>query len=646
MTSTLGTLGARLGMRPGALRHAGLVVTASILGFISALALGIENPYWAAMPPWVVAQATRGLTWERSVLRLLGTVIGAAFGLTVIQVTREPIALILALGIWIAGCAFTAQVLRGVHAYGALLCGMTAAVVLCPAFLDPNHTRELALARIECTLIGVVFASLLPGMLSPDSRRSDFYSRVRALACDALDFSSATLRGDAPTAQAHRLLVAISETEATAGLVTAGSVDGYRRLHHVHALIYAAIEVMAASRAERPSKPGQAEAMRELAALLRRSTPGRRPDPAWNAAIAEAAAHSPRLERALTQLMAAELALFTTDDAADSRSFGRKLLQMAPHYDLDDALRLGFTCGGSVVLVALCAMVSGWKAGVLATLGVCIFCLILGTVPDPRGVSARMAAGVFAGAAAGAAHRLWIQPHLGSSLWLVVSLLPVLLLGAVARCIPALAITSVDLVMCFLLASQAGVDGSFPPSLVLAGAGALVTAVLSVTGAIHMAPRRNRGRDRARALRKDLRALIENGYRKGDDWGQQSSRHVMHLILHLCRPGSPTEESPAELLPVINLGHDIVSLQSFSRDPEESSLLSGELRCAEELLSGAASSPLQTAEKLDQLAGQQEGRVEETFVRFALCLRALAANLRASAPVLDIAELNHRSRTV
>lgn len=52
--------------------------------FVLAVLIGVENPYWAAMPVWVIAQSTRGLLLERAIYRIMGTVIGAAVGLLIL----------------------------------------------------------------------------------------------------------------------------------------------------------------------------------------------------------------------------------------------------------------------------------------------------------------------------------------------------------------------------------------------------------------------------------------------------------------------------------------------------------------------------------------------------------------------------------
>jgi hypothetical protein len=114
-----------------------------------------------------------------------------------------------------------------------------------PSVLRPEHAIELAVARVECTLIGVIVVTLVTGFWTPASPREDFYERVRRLAKEAMAFALAAPAEEAEACE-RQILREMSEVQVNASLVTAGSIEGYRRLHHVDALIVAAFAVMAA----------------------------------------------------------------------------------------------------------------------------------------------------------------------------------------------------------------------------------------------------------------------------------------------------------------------------------------------------------------------------------------------------------------
>jgi uncharacterized membrane protein YccC len=54
---------------------------AAQLALLAAWALGLQHTHWAAMSVWLIAQPTRGLLFEKSVLRVVGTFAGAGASL-------------------------------------------------------------------------------------------------------------------------------------------------------------------------------------------------------------------------------------------------------------------------------------------------------------------------------------------------------------------------------------------------------------------------------------------------------------------------------------------------------------------------------------------------------------------------------------
>ncbi len=142
--------------------------------------LHIENAYWAVMPVWVVSQPARGLLIGRAVFRVVGTLVGAAFGFALMWLDPGPAVVLACLGLWIAGWTAVLHLMRGVHSYGAMLAGMTAAVVLLPSLLHPAHGPALALARVECTLIGVLVVTFVTALWTPRSSVEEFRARLAA----------------------------------------------------------------------------------------------------------------------------------------------------------------------------------------------------------------------------------------------------------------------------------------------------------------------------------------------------------------------------------------------------------------------------------------------------------------------------------
>lgn len=151
----------------------GLQLFASaVLALALAHWLNLANPYWAAMPVWVVQQAYREDLVLRAVLRVVGTLVGAtlALGVVWLSLPHWVAAIVLAVGV---GCATAcASWIGTVMSYGAFMAGVTLFVVLLPEFtgfgvsmgLDPTAA---SLERILCTLIGVASVTAITFAFTP-----------------------------------------------------------------------------------------------------------------------------------------------------------------------------------------------------------------------------------------------------------------------------------------------------------------------------------------------------------------------------------------------------------------------------------------------------------------------------------------------
>jgi uncharacterized membrane protein YccC len=634
-------IGRSLGLNRAGLAHGLRLAFAAWLAFAIASLLHVGNAYWAAMPIWVVAQASRGLLLERAVLRFLGTVLGAAVGFGLLRLTDDPRLLLALLGLWVAANSAATQLLRGVLAYGALMSGMTAAVVILPSVLAPGHSAAVALARVECTLIGVVVVTLVTGLWTPVSPRQAFFRDVRRLASDAVGFVAAVLEGAPPEeadAGEQRILREMGEVQATASRVTAGSVEGYRRLHHVDALVTASLAVMAAGRAldQRLRREGGlagplADDLASLADLLRRTEP--RDAGAQRALLSRIERHDARLAHALDRLIRAEAAFGMEPGRADARSFGSKASYLAPHHDARLAAETGLATGAATFLAALLGYVSGWPMGELAALGVCIFSMVLGSLPMPRAVAPLMLLGVGIGVVTALFYRLAIQPHVTTIPALLLSIAPFILLGGLARASRRTAGPALDANMCFLLASQAVLPPVTDRVVILNEAAALMLAAGLVCPVVMALPRRvgRRAEAAMEAIHRDLLRMARQ--RAPEDPARReasAARQILRLSLHLGQMTGLRMPPRFSLLAVLNLGEAIARLQGLltrhDLDGATRQVLSevpAMLRCMREDPAGIAREIEHRARALDDRAAAE-------------VLRDAAAGLRASQALLTL----------
>lgn len=566
--SRLKSLANWIGIDRAGLFHALQLTISAWLSFSIAAAFHLHNAYWAAMPAWVVAQATRGLMLERGFFRIVGTLLGVGVGFLLLYATDQPYLKLTGFSVWIALCAALLHILRGVHAYGALMGGITAAIIVLPSVLDPDHTVERAIARVECTLIGVVVVTLVTGFFTPGSQRDVFYRRIRRLAGDAVDFAAHALRSTSTEAKERAILTEISDVDANASLISAGSVDGYRRLHHVHALVGASLEVMAAGIASRDRLQREAgevdirlpEALNTLAEHLRDNAPG---ETLWHD-LEEVRKTSPaRLDEALKQLRLADYVLFREPRSADAKSFGSKAVYLAPHHDWNLARQMAMVCGLTAFLSGAAGFASGWPVGLMTALGVTIFSMILSSVPWPQKLAPKLLTGIFSGVCAAMIYRLTIQPHITTMAGLLISVFPFMLVGSLSRASRRTAIPGLEACMCFMFISQAGMHAT-PPLKVFMDAGSIILGASLVGTGFLLIPRRpvNRAKVAAAQINRDLTRMLTDS---SANWQAQTSRQILRLMSHLAQASDLGEAAPQGLLPALNLGHAIREIQKATK---------------------------------------------------------------------------------
>ena len=574
-----------------AVRRALLFALAATLAFGLAALLHLRNPYWAAMPVWVIAQPQRGVLVERGVFRVLGTLVGAGVGLALMASHAPTLLLIAVLALWIAVNAGATHLLRGVHGYAALLAGMTAAIVVIPSLVAPAGAMTIAVARVACTLIGVIVASLVMAFQTPEAPLAEFYDEVRAVSSEAVAHAARILRGDAvdEAREERRILGHISQLDLSARLHSAGSVAGYRRQGDVDLLVLASLSTMAAAREARDGGSPVGEPLlarlEALAAHLKASWTQPFPGAEGLGLLPERHAGGPdralqRLDAGLRELLAADRALAQRDSP---RAFPSDPMpaRLAPHREWSLAWREGALAAVASFLALAVAVAWPTPSVGLAAMGVCIFVMVLGSMPLPQLVAPKLIAGVALGVLAALFYRLVLQPAITTPAGLMLSFIPFVLVGAFFRTHPRHAAPGVDFCMCFLLASQAGMPATADVRRILLDASALVGSAGLMATLFMLLPQRGPGQavDAATRIRRDLQRLLE-AFAAEDPtlWRARSSRQILRLALHLGRAKDLARRWPQGLLAVLNVGQAMLELAQAGMPEQARTILAATLR--------------------------------------------------------------------
>ena len=145
-----------------------ITALAVALAVLLALALRVEDAWWAAISAFVSTRATAPASVERGGLRILGTIVGAALSLLLSPwLAGDTVTLTLAL--FVVSTMGVLGMLVSPHGYAWLLGAITVDMVLMALLSDPLSAVSVAVNRSAEVIIGTGAAVLVSLLLAPDA---------------------------------------------------------------------------------------------------------------------------------------------------------------------------------------------------------------------------------------------------------------------------------------------------------------------------------------------------------------------------------------------------------------------------------------------------------------------------------------------
>lgn len=170
---------------------------AAFVALYLAFLMSMDDPKWAAMTVWIVAQQDRGMSRSKAAYRAAGTVTGATVAVALIALWGQvPELLFFGLAVWIAGCVALATSQRNFQAYGAVLAGYTAAIIALNVSHTPGEVFSVALSRTVYILLGIVCEGVAAALFALSQPETDVRARLSALVVDAAKVCERALRGE------------------------------------------------------------------------------------------------------------------------------------------------------------------------------------------------------------------------------------------------------------------------------------------------------------------------------------------------------------------------------------------------------------------------------------------------------------------
>ena len=183
-----------------------------LIALLLAFTFNFDQPQWALLTVFIVAQPQSGMVLAKSFYRIIGTLTGAAVALLFVALfAQERVLFLGALALWVGLCTFGSQYARNFTAYGFVLSGYTVAIVGIPGALDAGSAFYIATARVTEISLGIIVTATISHVVLPESLAGPLWRTVAEVRGGLVDYAAAVLGdGSAGSLRAKLLAQAIA----------------------------------------------------------------------------------------------------------------------------------------------------------------------------------------------------------------------------------------------------------------------------------------------------------------------------------------------------------------------------------------------------------------------------------------------------
>jgi uncharacterized membrane protein YccC len=365
---------------------------AGLLALFVAFRLGLDEPRWALLTVYVVAQPEGGLVLAKSFYRAIGTLAGILVStLLVFAFAQYGELFVPALALWTGICNFAARAARNFISYCFLLAGYTVAIVGIPAALNPTAAYTLIVARGTEVAIGIAFAGLASRLLFPRELVQRLLTLTRKLINQVRQFGFAAISPatdkTALAAQGIRLVENLASIEAMRASAYFESTEA-RRVNEPLRQVTAAALILCATAEDITGRSASLEQSSvtnwEMPALLSNT----------NDLPAENAAVNSTLISISDQchIFDAEAELTKAEDGLRGNSHGT--LPSGPFETWSDpisAVLTGVRTALAVIVTWATWVITAWPSGPTAIIVAVVVCSLIASMEQPVTISLALA---------------------------------------------------------------------------------------------------------------------------------------------------------------------------------------------------------------------------------------------------------------
>jgi uncharacterized membrane protein YccC len=146
----------------------------------------LQSAYWTLLAVWILALPAPGMMLSKSLYFSLGTIAGAALGITLISLfAQTPELFVLGLATLVSASTVASNLLTNFRAYGTVLIGYTAGIVAAGAIPAPDQVFFIGMARAAAILTGVACSALVNLVFAPHRAEAATREKLQTVLKDA-----------------------------------------------------------------------------------------------------------------------------------------------------------------------------------------------------------------------------------------------------------------------------------------------------------------------------------------------------------------------------------------------------------------------------------------------------------------------------
>ncbi|MFK8254091.1 FUSC family protein [Ancylobacter terrae] len=174
---------------------------AALAALAIAFWLELDDPQWATLTVYLLAQPTVGAAVAKGAWRAAGTLAGGALGLVLVALFSQAAELLVAATALVVGASFYVGArLRNYTAYGVLLMGYTALLVAYEGASDPLNAWTIAADRIAAILLGIACVTAASTLVWPRFAGDSLREALAGLFAGLSAYGATALRRATPPA--------------------------------------------------------------------------------------------------------------------------------------------------------------------------------------------------------------------------------------------------------------------------------------------------------------------------------------------------------------------------------------------------------------------------------------------------------------